>query len=45
MLADFLWNCHMQMVHFQNPNIERGGGGQERERLYIRFYNFVERYF
>ena len=45
MLADFLWNYHLQMLHSRNPNIQRGGGGQEWERLCIRFYNFVERYF
>ena len=45
MLADFLWNCHRQMLHTRNTNIEGVGGSQERERSYIRFNNSVERYF
>ena len=44
MLADFLCNCYLQMLHTRNANIEGGEGGQERERSCIRFYNSVERH-
>ena len=44
MLAHFLWNCHLQMLHTRNANIEGGGearNGKDRVSVFTTPWKYI----